>query len=47
MHYMLVQFNDGNRQWYYGTETGLKLMLQGMTDVRNAKVSPIKNQLTD
>jgi len=45
MHYMLVQFSDGNRQWYYGTETVLKLMLKSLTNVRNVTVKPIENQL--
>ena len=47
MYCMLVKFNDDNRQWYYGTKTGLKLMLSSLTDVRNVIIKPIKNQLTD
>ena len=47
MNYMIVQFDDGNRQWYYGTKTGLKLMLKSLTNVRNVTVEPIENQLTD
>ena len=47
MYYMVAQFDDGNRQWYYGTETGLKLILKSLMNVRNATIKPIKNQLTD
>lgn len=47
MHYMVVQFNDNNRQWYYGSQAGLATMLKTLTEVKSVTVNEITNQLTD
>lgn len=47
MKYMLVQFSDNNRQWYYGSESGLTAMLNMLTDVKSVEINEITNRLTD
>lgn len=47
MKYMLVQFNDNNRQWYYGSQAGLTAMLNTLTNVKSVEIKDITNELTD
>lgn len=47
MKYMLVQFNDNNRQWYYGSQAGLTTMLNTLTNVKSVEIKDITNELTD
>lgn len=47
MKYMLVQFNDNARQWYYGTQAGLTAMLNMLTNVKSVEINEITNTLTD
>lgn len=45
MKYMLVQFNDNNHQWYYGSQAGLTAMLNTLTNVKSVEIHEITNEL--
>lgn len=47
MHYMIVQFNDNNRQWYYGSQAGLTAVLRTLTEVKSVEINELTNELTD
>lgn len=47
MKYMLVQFNDNNREWYYGSQAGLTAMLNTLANVKSVGIHEITNELTD